>query len=47
MQKEEEVIAQNLYWAGKYDDMTDMLPLGTNIIPTWQAIQNRLETLAY
>ena len=45
MQKEDEAIAQGLYWAGTCDETIDMPPLGTNIIPKEQAIQYGPEAL--
>ena len=47
MQKEDEAIAQVLYWAGLCDEMIDMPSLGTKIIPKEQDVRYGPETLSY
>ena len=39
MQKEDEAIAQVIYWAGTSDETIDMASFGMNLIPKKQAIQ--------
>ena len=46
-QKEDEAIAQVIFWAVTCDETIDMPSLGTNFIPKEQAIQYGPKTLAY
>ena len=47
MQKEDEAIAQVIYWAGTSDETIDMASFGMNLVPKEQAIQYGPEVLAY
>ena len=47
IQKQDDAIAQVIYWAGTSDETIDMPSLGTNLMPKEWAIQYGPETLAY